>query len=341
MSNVYYLGHTAEELDAAIAKVQGGYKDVSHVTATEADVVIGKTIVTANGSTKNGTLNTDDFYNDGYSDGEVNGYNTGYNVGYANGESDGYSEGYERGLEEATPTLQNKEVTPSTESQIVMADDDYDGLWQVIVNAIPQSYTDDIYQRGWDDATNALCPYSAELNHIESTGTQSINTGVYPNPNTAIEIDFQFTDLTAQQRLFGARGDLWFEIYINGSINYGFNYQNSSSNSASSGVAVDTNRHTIRFDSYTREFILDGAVVKSLNSYNVTATGNNPIWLFAPNATYGTLAKLKLYSCRIYESGVLVHNYIPVLDKSGVACLYDKITNALHHNVGSGTFAYA
>lgn len=36
--------------------------------------------------------------------------------------------------------LQNKEVTPSATAQIVVADSDFDGLSEVIVNSIPSNY---------------------------------------------------------------------------------------------------------------------------------------------------------------------------------------------------------
>lgn len=45
----YYMEHTGEELDEAIGYVLDNYKDVTPVTATAGDVVLGKTIVTPTG----------------------------------------------------------------------------------------------------------------------------------------------------------------------------------------------------------------------------------------------------------------------------------------------------
>ena len=37
--------------------------------------------------------------------------------------------------------------------------------------------------------------------YIESSGAQAIDTGYYPNPNTKIEVDFQYTKLVHQSRV--------------------------------------------------------------------------------------------------------------------------------------------
>ena len=52
----YYLGHTGEELDEAIRKVNSGFKDVSVVTATSRDVAVGKKIVGSDGSIIEGAM---------------------------------------------------------------------------------------------------------------------------------------------------------------------------------------------------------------------------------------------------------------------------------------------
>lgn len=41
-----------------------------------------------------------------------------------------------------------------------------------------------------------------------------------------------------------------------------------------------------------------------------------------------------------YESGVIARDFVPVLDRNGIPCLYDKISKRCFYNIGSGTFGY-
>ena len=47
---------------------------------------------------------------------------------------------------------------------------------------------------------------------------------------------------------------------------------------------------------------------------------------------------MKLFSCQIYDNGTLIRDYLPCLDKDGVACLYDKVSETYFYNQGTGEF---
>jgi hypothetical protein len=49
---------------------------------------------------------------------------------------------------------------------------------------------------------------------------------------------------------------------------------------------------------------------------------------------------MKLYRFRIYESGVLVHEYLPFIDGNNVVCLHDTISGNNLYNIGTGVFTY-
>lgn len=52
------------------------------------------------------------------------------------------------------------------------------------------------------------------------------------------------------------------------------------------------------------------------------------------------MAKIKLYSCKIWNDNILVRDFIPVLNKAGVPCLYDKVEEKFYYNQGEGEFLY-
>lgn len=47
---------------------------------------------------------------------------------------------------------------------------------------------------------------------------------------------------------------------------------------------------------------------------------------------------LRIYSAQIMQGGVLVRDFIPVLDEAGVACMYDKVSKEYFYNQGTGSF---
>ena len=119
----------------------------------------------------------------------------------------------------------------------------------------------------------ALSSFGADA-YIESSGAQAIDTGYYPNPNTKVVIDFQFTQLKQQKRIFGTEVQkvngtfdanyLTLSAYNSGSVdgagNLSWGFQDGEGNWSSSGTTVQMSRTL---------FVLDG-----YNDYYVTVTNN-------------------------------------------------------------------
>jgi hypothetical protein len=333
MSN-YYLSHSAAELDEAVEKVLTGYKDVSSVTATGNDIVIGKTIVDSSGNVINGSLNTDQFYSEGYTAGVIDGNNTSYSRGY----DDGYDTGYDKGLEDATPTLQSKEVIPNLVEQTITADTGFDGLLSVYVQAVPRSILDAEYQRGFDEAFELYKPYKLELPYIQSTGTQFIDTGFIPKSTTRVVASFTMMQTDSKwYKLWGSGNGSYtndFSMWASGTTKLQVCYGNKNTTITCDGgqVYADANKNV---------WLMDG-VTTTLTAQ--TFTCNYPMYIFSVNRDTNSSyvnAKIRLESFQIYDNGALVRDYIPVLDWENVPCLYDKVTRKLYYNAGSGTFTYA
>ena len=183
-------------------------------------------------------------------------------------------------------------------------------------------------------------PMRAEDAYIESDGTQAINLGYYTTPETRYEIDYQMTAIVGQMRPFGeAGGNLSAELYIQGtetgSGNVAFGAGDTWKGQVT-GVASDLERHVAVLDLANRECGYSGYKMFAFTSETVCSRNATfPMWLFAKgtNATgsYDNRAKMKLYAFRIYESGVLVHEYLPYKNGETVG-LYDTMTGNVKTN---------
>ena len=186
--------------------------------------------------------------------------------------------------------------------------------------------------------------------YIESDGTQAINLGYFTTPDTRYEIDYQMTAIVGQMRPFGeATSALSAELYIQGTAtgsgNVAFGVGNSWKGQYTN-TGADLKRHVAVLDLANRECGYSGKGLYAFSGDTVcTKTATYPMWLFAKGTSAAgahdasSRAKMKLYAFRIYEAGVLVHEYLPY--KSGETVgLYDTVTGGVKLNSVNGAKAF-
>ena len=174
-----------------------------------------------------------------------------------------------------------------------------------------------------------------QLEYIQSSGTQYINTAFKPKSTSRVVMDFEFIenavaspfmsrDISNDTNMFGV-------FNINGRLRSDFNTTKVSFPAGLSPLQkllYDRNKNVCTIGSET------------ITNANGTFSAPRPLFLFASNDS-GSAAYFstgKLYSCAIYDNGTLVRDFITAKDEVGNAGLYDKVEGKFYYNVGTGSF---
>ena len=182
-----------------------------------------------------------------------------------------------------------------------------------------------------------------KIDFLESTGKQYIKTGVKADPTTVATVDFQYTDLTTQQRLLGADKNagmnLAYSILIGSDGKFASSLQDGAGDTLSSDVTADTVRHTAVLNAADGTFSLDGAVV-STHAAAVTKTANREMFLFATDnsGAVQNQSKVRIYSVRIEQGGATVRDFVPCYVKTTLQLgLYDRQNDVFYPNGNTST----
>ena len=160
-----------------------------------------------------------------------------------------------------------------------------------------------------------------KIEYLESDGSQFIDTGYSPNNNTRVVMEASLLSLDGDQYFYGAKDSgstqSFVGAYSDGAVTFG--YANSFPSAAfdlqiEEKMLIDQNRE---------KGLVNGELVATAN----TATFQTPctLYLCARNndGEASKVTKARIYSCKIYDNGTLVRDFIPAMNASGEAGLYD------------------
>ena len=170
----------------------------------------------------------------------------------------------------------------------------------------------------------------AEVQYIQSSGTQYVDTGFKPNQDSRVLIKLS-TSETGSHTVFGADID-WVD---NGfALGVGFTHYGKETGTISglnngSPHEVDFNKNIIS---------MDGSTVLAMGASTFSVPHN--LALFANNRAGGIQEKttMALYYCRIYDGNTIIRDYIPCKNAGGAVGLYDLIGQKFYGNAGTGSF---
>jgi hypothetical protein len=183
-------------------------------------------------------------------------------------------------------------------------------------------------------------PYDAEIEYLESTGTQYIDTGVDVNfsANILEQISTLAFSVTNVRQLNGTNGwGYW------GTTNK--NYFECPGTTTSTTVGTDFHSVDYIFSKssnkpHTVMYVDDNKIVDKTPS-GTLAGYEYRVFIFAIGGRGGAAAQIfcreKLKSYQILIDNVVVRDYIPVR-VGRVGYLYDKVSGQLFGNAGTGSF---
>ena len=191
--------------------------------------------------------------------------------------------------------------------------------------------------------TGKRLPYDAEVEFLESTGTQYINTGIKPGPNTRVEITFAMTTFTANCGLFGARGaaaadSKSYNLFIINNRVARVRWDWSGSGNYQTSQAETSTAATYVLGAAGGNITRDGTTLMSVSSSKTAI--DYPLYIFNMNnvgSPFSTGANARFWSVKIYEGQNLVFDGVSVR-KGTVGYLYDRVSGKLFGNAGTGDF---
>lgn len=198
-----------------------------------------------------------------------------------------------------------------------------------------------------------------QIDYIEVTGTQFIDTEFIPNQDTRFVSELMMRTTSGNQSIYGARQNA--NSADAASRNFAFRVISGKwqpcygKNLRSTGIAADTkkwhiidqNKNICRIygiDEYVEEdvtastTVVDGVAINVIDEQTFTAPHTLLIGAIrsgstAPGTLYYTKARYR--GCQLYDNGVLIRDFIPCKNADGEVGMYDTVNAKFYGNAGA------
>ena len=177
-----------------------------------------------------------------------------------------------------------------------------------------------------------------QIEYIESSGTQWINTGIVSNGiGLKTEAKLQLTTNTSEDHaIIGRSGRAGYEVYFSNRKYIGAYHQDRQE----SRVYIDYlpgTLYTINSEMTNTGIYQNVNGLSDIYTGDMSTFGPADILLFRHNNRYKAYAKV--YYVKIWNNGLLVRNFIPARRNSdGEIGMYDTVSNTFFTNSGTGEF---
>ena len=173
-----------------------------------------------------------------------------------------------------------------------------------------------------------------ELEYIQSSGTQYLDSGVTFEKTDTVEFEILWTVTPPSSGTY-VGGNYYMQVGM-GTSGYGIY---AASNTKAYGTK---DRMRVTFASVQETLLVNDAQVftHDWSGQNLSNVKLGILKLgMEGNAWYSSApVSAKVYSCTIKKGGALVRNFIPCKNASGVIGLWDDVNSVFYQNAGSGVF---
>ena len=184
-----------------------------------------------------------------------------------------------------------------------------------------------------------------ELEYIESTGTQYINTGVAGFNTGSWEIYAKWmlpveTQTNSYADVFGVYyGENYNTYRVITNLKDSSKYYVSGNSKAGGGSVALSDKAINQIHTATAKngyVIFDGVTITT-STQGTALPSDASLGIFAKGDGNGKIIA-RIYSVNVKKDGTLIRNFVPAKDSSGVIGMYDTVNNRFFTNTGTGTF---
>ena len=192
-----------------------------------------------------------------------------------------------------------------------------------------RNYTETVLE--YAEKENSILPEGyTQVEYIQTSGAQAIDTGFKPNQNTTVEMVYQCSN-TNENTLVGCD---------TGWTNNGFFISMNAAafgNNVKTGIAMyGSTKTTMRFEK--GKIYKNGTLIATIPTTTFQTAYNLTLFALNRSGTKQEFFTGVCCSCKIWDNGTLIRYYITCKNVSGVIGLYDLVEGEFYTNAGTGTF---
>ena len=178
------------------------------------------------------------------------------------------------------------------------------------------------------------------VEYLESSSTQYIDTGFKPNQDTSASITFQQVINTTGSAFWGTRDSaIPTNSFLFWGAKAGYWRDQYDSQNFVSTILHDNNKHTVVKDK--NKTYLDGTLFKEYTYTAFNCSHNLLLFCANENGVPYYYANARIYSCQLYDNGVLIRDFRPCLHPvTNEPAMYDMVEKKYYYNQGTGTFKH-